>query len=42
MLTMHVSPHPEFFESPKFKMNQKDYNNLTNLQKGYSDFLIKV
>jgi hypothetical protein len=42
MLTMHVSPHPEFFQDPVFKMYQKDYNNLNDLQKGYSDYLIKV
>jgi FkbM family methyltransferase len=42
MLTMHVSPHTEFFESPVFKLKQEDFSQLNDLQKGYADFLIKT
>ena len=42
MLTMHISPHTEFFEPPVFKIKQKDFESLNDLQKGYSDFLIKI
>jgi len=42
MLTIHVSPHTEFFQEPVFKMNKTDYNNLNDIQKGYSDHLIKI
>ena len=42
MLTIHISPHTEFFEEPKFKIKQQNFETLNDLQKGYSDFLIKV
>jgi len=42
MLTVHVSPHTEFFQDPVFKMHKKDYNSLNDHQKGYSDQLIKI
>ena len=37
-----IFDYTEFFEEPKFKMKQEDFESLNDLQKGYSDFLIKV